>query len=339
MFRLNIVNNLVNSAFMSSFKLNDSTLWHAIVGHVHIKRMQDMSRDGLIPAFDMDTEKCKICTLTKITKKHFQSVKRETKVLELIHSDLCDLHAIPTLRNKKYFVAFIDDAFRDAIFDENRFSSIPKLRWRSLINGTDDEPKIFDEAIKSEDGFRPKSGIYYFYTYALVARISAIRLLIALSSIYNLIIRQMDVKITFLNGELDQEVYINQPYGFIMPVMKTSGYLLNQAENCVHSKFNESGKRVITCLYVDDMLIFGNDQDQVDLIKEFLSSRFSMKDMGDADVILGIRIKYESNGILISQSYYIEKRLKIFNYFDCTPVSTPMDTSEKLGPNNGQVVS
>nr|GEU98824.1 zinc finger, CCHC-type [Tanacetum cinerariifolium] len=77
----------------------------------------------------------------------------------------------------------------------------------------------------------------------------------------------------------------------------------------------------------------------VDLTKEFLSSRFSMKDIGETDVILGIRIKHESNVIAISQSRYIEKVLKKINYFDCTPVSTPMDTSEKLMPNNGQVVS
>ncbi|GJX58835.1 zinc finger, CCHC-type containing protein [Tanacetum coccineum] len=64
-----------------------------------------------------------------------------------------------------------------------------------------------------------------------------------------------------------------------------------------------------------------------------------MKDMGEADVILGIRIKHESNGITISLSHYIKKVLKKFNYFDCTSVSTLMDTSEKLMPNNGQVVS
>ncbi|GKG14441.1 zinc finger, CCHC-type containing protein, partial [Tanacetum coccineum] len=80
-------------------------------------------------------------------------------------------------------------------------------------------------------------------------------------------------------------------------------------------------------------------QVQVDLTKEFLSSRFSMKDMKEADVIMGIRIKHESNRIAISQPHYIEKVLKKFNYFDCTPVSTPMDTSEKLMPNNGQAVS
>nr|GEV60884.1 zinc finger, CCHC-type [Tanacetum cinerariifolium] len=64
-----------------------------------------------------------------------------------------------------------------------------------------------------------------------------------------------------------------------------------------------------------------------------------MKDIGEDDVIVGIRIKRESNGISISQSYYIEKVLKKFNYFDCTLVSTPIDTSEKLIPNNGQAIS
>ncbi|GJU54272.1 zinc finger, CCHC-type containing protein [Tanacetum coccineum] len=121
-------------------------------------------------------------------------------------------------------------------------------------------------------------------------------------------------------------------------VVLSNGYLLNHVDKCVYSKFDESGKGVIIYLYVDDMLIFGTDRVQVDLTKIFLSSRFSMKDMGKADVILGIRIKHESNGITISQSYYIEKVLKKFNYFDCTLVSTPMDTSKKLMPNNGILV-
>ncbi|GKD75346.1 zinc finger, CCHC-type containing protein [Tanacetum coccineum] len=112
MFKLNIVSDNISSAFMSTFKLNVSILWHARLCHVHFKRMQDMSKDGLILAFDMETKKCKTFMLTKITKKPFQNVKRETEVLELIHSDLCDLHATPSLRNKKYFVAFIDDASR-----------------------------------------------------------------------------------------------------------------------------------------------------------------------------------------------------------------------------------
>ncbi|GJR10014.1 zinc finger, CCHC-type containing protein [Tanacetum coccineum] len=310
----NIVNDVGKSAFMSTFKLNESIIWHARMGHVHFKRMQDMSKDGLIPAFDMDTEKCKTYMLTKITKKSFQNVKRETEVLELIHSDLCDFHATPSLENKKYFVIFIDDAFSiPKLLDiggsvvleevtEEVVTQQPELKLRKskrnttpknfgpgfqlyLTEGTrdevsdqhsycfnvDDDPKIFDEAIKShyvafwkkaindemDSGFKQKPGIDYFDTYAPVACMRIIRLLIAISSIHILIIHQMDVKTAFLNGELDEEVYMNQPQGFIMPD-------------------NEN--------------------------KEFLSSRFSMKDIGEADVILDIKIKSKSNGIAISQS-------------------------------------
>ncbi|GJY63373.1 zinc finger, CCHC-type containing protein [Tanacetum coccineum] len=171
---------------------------------------------------------------------------------------------------------------RDAIFDENRFSSIHRPSQRSLINGTNDDEVladlppgckwIFKRKLKVDGTiekfkdrlviqcFRQKSKINYFDTYAPVAHINTIRLLIALTSIHNLIIHQIDVKTTFLNGEMDEK-----------------------APKKWHQQF-----------------------DEVDLTKEFLSSRFSMKDMGEADVFL---------------------------------VSTPMDTSEKMRPNNGQAVS
>ncbi|GJU81748.1 zinc finger, CCHC-type containing protein [Tanacetum coccineum] len=366
-------------------------------------------------------------------------------------NDLCDLHATPSLGNKKYVVTFIDDAsrfcyvyllhskdetldkfkvfktkvelqqgslikrfrtdrgsergietifvryaehskayrfyviepndsvainsiieLRDAIFDEHRFSSVPRQsepelrkskRHRTpkdfgpefqlyLIEGTrdevsdqpsycfnvEDDPKTFDEAIKLQTSSLQMD----LQKKDEVTRISTIRLLIAMASIHNLIIHHMYVKIDFLNRELEEEVYMNQPLGFILlgnenKVCKLikSLYGLKQAPN----KFDASGKGVIICLYVNDMLIFGTDQVQVDLTKEFLSSRFSMKDMGEADVILGIRIKHKSNGIAISQSHYIEKVLKKFNYFDCTPVSTPLDTCEKLMPNRGVAVT
>ncbi|CAM8917015.1 unnamed protein product [Rhodiola kirilowii] len=122
-------------------------------------------------------------------------------------------------------------------------------------------------------------------------------------------------------------------------VILSSGFKLNQADKCIYSKFDNSGNGVIICLYVDDMLIFGNNQKQVDLAKDFLSSSFAMKDMGEADVILGIRIKRENKGITLSQSHYVEKVLKKFNYLNCSPISTPMDTSVKILPNMGEAVS
>ncbi|GKB27606.1 zinc finger, CCHC-type containing protein [Tanacetum coccineum] len=108
------------------------------------------------------------------------------------------------------------------------------LLQHSYCFNVEDDPKTFDEAIKSQDvTFWKKAindemksimgnntwvlvdlppGIDYFDTYALVARISTIRLLIAMTSIHNLIIHQMDVKIAFLNGDLDEEIYMNQPH-------------------------------------------------------------------------------------------------------------------------------
>nr|GEV32324.1 zinc finger, CCHC-type [Tanacetum cinerariifolium] len=129
-------------------------------------------------------------------------------------------------------------------------------------------------------GFRQKEGINFFDTYAPIAMISTIRLLLALAAINDLVIHQMDVKATFLNGDLDEKIYMKQPGGFVM-----SGH--ESKLTSVYSKFDASGKRVIICLHVDDMLIFGTDQYQLNKIKEFLSSKFDMKDLGEAEVILG----------------------------------------------------
>ncbi|GJX83877.1 zinc finger, CCHC-type containing protein [Tanacetum coccineum] len=72
-----------------------------------------MSKMSLIPAFDMTHESCKTYMLTKITTRQpFKGVNRESKVLDLIHSDLCDFHANPSLGHNKYVITFIDDASR-----------------------------------------------------------------------------------------------------------------------------------------------------------------------------------------------------------------------------------
>ena len=71
-------------------------MWHACLGHVHYKHMIAMSKDNLIPEFDINLEKCNTSLLTKITRQHFKEVKRYSNVLKLIHSDLSDFHATPS---------------------------------------------------------------------------------------------------------------------------------------------------------------------------------------------------------------------------------------------------
>ncbi|GJY93091.1 zinc finger, CCHC-type containing protein [Tanacetum coccineum] len=444
--RLNIVNDNIASAFMSTSKRNDSILWYARLGHVHFKRMQDMSKDGLIPAFDMDTEKCKTCMLPKITKKLFQNVKRKTEVLELIHGNLCDLHATPSLGNKKYFVTFIDDASRlcyvyllhtkDEALDKFKiFKTEVKLQQGSLIkrfrtdrggeymdslhiqsvgiihettapytlqqNGISERKikavvRLYDPKIKTLG----KRGIEcIFVGYAEHSKAFRVYVIEPNKSVsINSIIKSRDVifdenifslvprpSLRIPNGTEDtgtrDEVSDQHSYCFNVEddpktfneamKLQTScykwifkrklkvdgtiekfkarlviqsfrqksgidyfdtyalvGFIMHGNENKVCKlikslyglkKFDESGKKDIICLYVDDMLIFSTDQVQVDLTKEFLSSRFSIKDMGEADVILCTRIKHESNRIAIYQSYYIEKVVGYLMYaITCT---------------------
>nr|KAJ0211662.1 hypothetical protein LSAT_V11C400220750 [Lactuca sativa] len=217
-------------------------------------------------------------------------------------------------------------------------------------------------------GFRQKEDVDFFDTYAPVARISTIKILLALVAIHNLVIHQMDVKSAFLNGDLDEEIYMKQPEGFVIPgnehkvcklkkslyglkqtpkkwhqkfddVVLSNGFALNQADKCVYRIFDTSSKGVMICLYVNDMLIYGTDLEEVDKTKKFLSSGFEMKELGEAEVILGIRIKQGNNGISNSQSHYIEKILKKFNFENCFPVSTPIDPTLNLLPNKGSLVS
>jgi len=99
-------------------------------------------------------------------------------------------------------------------------------------------------------------------------------------------------------------------------VVLFNGFALNQADKCMYTKFDTKGIKI--CPYVDDMLIFGTDQEQVDKTKKFLSSSFNMKDLGEAEVILGITIKKGNNVIFISQAHYIEKILNKFNFENCS---------------------
>ncbi|OMO94271.1 Reverse transcriptase, RNA-dependent DNA polymerase [Corchorus capsularis] len=165
-------------------------------------------------------------------------------------------------------------------------------------------------------GFTQNKGIDYFGTYSPVARITSIRVLFALASIYKLHIHQMDVKTAFLNGDLKEEVYMEQPEGFILPgnenkvcklvkslyglkqapkqwhekfdtAILSFGFRHNTADKCIYSKIT-SEYGVVICLYVDDMLIFGTNMIGINETKKFLTSTFKMKDLKEVDTILGV---------------------------------------------------
>ena len=94
-----------------------------------------------------------------------------------------------------------------------------------------------------------------------------------------------------------------------------------------------------TYLYVDDILIFGKNLEVIIETKIFLCSNFDMKDLGVADVILGIKLIKLDNVFILTQSHYVEKLLKRFNYYEVKFVLTPYDPNQHLKKNQGESVS
>nr|CAN83486.1 hypothetical protein VITISV_019986 [Vitis vinifera] len=121
-------------------------------------------------------------------------------------------------------------------------------------------------------------------------------------------------------------------------MLVTNGYSINNADKCIYNKY-EDNTCVVICLYVDDMLIFGTSLEVVCETKKFLGSKFDMKDLGEAEVILGIKIIRTPNGLKLSQEHYIEKILRKFEHFDCKPLSTPYDPSSQLKKNRKHSVA
>jgi hypothetical protein len=111
------------------------------------------------------------------------------------------------------------------------------------------------------------------------------------------------------------------------------GFVVNEADKCVYYRYG-GREGVILCLYVDDILILETSLDVIKETKDFQSNNFGMKDLGEADVILNIKLLRECNGgITLVQSHYVEKVLSRFGFSECEPTPTPYDPSNLLKKN------
>ena len=208
-------------------------------------------------------------------------------------------------------------------------------------------------------GYTQTYGIDYTYTFALVAKINTVRVLLSIAANLDWPLQQFDVKNAFLHGELSEEVYMDLPPGCMIPEvhcqkvckLKKSLYGLKQSPRAWFGRFTKSmrsfgyyqsnsdhtlflkkqhGKITALIVYVDDMVVTGNDPNERKALQSYLSSKFEMKDLGHLKYFLGIEVSRCDKGIFLSQRKYALDLLQETGMLTCQPANTPVDEGLKL---------
>ena len=169
-------------------------------------------------------------------------------------------------------------------------------------------------------GCNQKESIDFNEIFSPVVRHTSIRVLLAFVALFDLELEQLDVKTTFLHGELKEEIYMEQPEGFIVPrkehfiyrlkkslyglkqaprqwykrfdsFMIGQGYCGSQFDDCIYFQTFQDGSFIYLLLYVDDMLIASRDKFSIKKLKTQLSNEFEMKELGATKKILGMEFR------------------------------------------------
>lgn len=211
-------------------------------------------------------------------------------------------------------------------------------------------------------GYAQEAGVDYDETFSPVVRNSSLRLLLAFAVDNEYKLKHLDVDTAFLNGDLDEEVFMQQPVGFTQEngkvcLLKKSLYGLKQAsrawnkrldetlkglgfsrtssESCVYTKLFASSELVILAVYVDDIVLLHKNDMTYDTVKHDLRNYFGIKDLGNLNYFLSLNVNYENGVVEINQKTFIIDLLKRFNMQQCKTFDTPL-ASSKLEPGTGE---
>uniref|UniRef100_A0A2N9HCS5 Integrase catalytic domain-containing protein n=1 Tax=Fagus sylvatica TaxID=28930 RepID=A0A2N9HCS5_FAGSY len=299
---------------------------------------------------------------TKHTKK---GATRSTKLLEIIHTDICGPFDTPSFVNA--LEVYITEVERQL----ERNVKIIRLdrggEYYEKYCESGQYPGPFAKLLEKHDicaqytmpGTPQQNGVAERRNRTLMD-MDSLRIIMALVAHYDLELHQMDVKTTFLNRSLEEEVYMDQLEGFSIEgkehlacKLKKSIYRLKQASRQWYLKFNDiitsfgfkenivdrciylkvsGSKFIFLILYVDDILLASSDLGILHETKKFLSKNFEMKDMDEATYVIGIEIfRDRSRGILgLSQKAYIERVLERFKMENCSASVAPIQKGDKF---------
>ena len=213
-------------------------------------------------------------------------------------------------------------------------------------------------------GFTQSYGIDYQENFAPVAKLNTVRVLLSLAANLDWSLHQLDVKNAFLNGDLEEEVYMDIPAGLettsnfnkvcrlrkslyglkqslrawferFTKVVKGYGFVQCQSDHTLFVKHFLEGKLAILIVYVDDIILTGNHEGKIDLLKKLLTKEFEIKDLGNLKYFLGMEIARSKKGIAVSQRKYVLDLLNETGMLGCKPAETPMDSTIKLEESDG----
>ena len=196
-----------------------------------------------------------------------------------------------------------------------------------------------------------QQGIDFEEVFAPVARLESVRLLLAHAASQGWAVHHMDVKSAFLNGVLQEQVYVEQPPGFVLRGHENKVlhlvkalYGLRQAPRAWYAKLDSSlielgfqrstfehtvylrdtgDRRLVVGVYVDDLVITGGNDDDISAFKEEMKSKFQMSDLGLLHYYLGLKVTQSDTGITVCQSAYAAKILESRAWLAATPATRP----------------
>ncbi|KAJ0941493.1 putative RNA-directed DNA polymerase [Helianthus annuus] len=202
-------------------------------------------------------------------------------------------------------------------------------------------------------GYVQRKGVDFDEAFAPVARLETIRLLLALAAKEGWVVHHLDVKSAFLNGDLEEEVYVSQPDGFVIEKKENCVYKLRKAlyglrqaprawnakldktlkdmgfKRCsqeqVVYKLQKSKSDLIVGVYVDDLIVTGADETKIKEFKEKMKKVFDMSDLGKLSYYLGIEVEQSEKVIVLKQTRYAKKILKSAGMLECNPSKWPME--------------
>jgi histone deacetylase 1/2 len=213
-------------------------------------------------------------------------------------------------------------------------------------------------------GYKQRYGLDYEDTFSPVVQIATIRLVLSIDVSRGWPMRQLDVQNTFLHGDLEEEVYMRQPPGFessshpgFVCKLDKAIYGLKQAPRAWYSRlssklidlgfkasksdmslfiYSKGDVVIFMLIYVDDIIVTGNSMDAILALLRNLKQDFALKDLGDLHYFLGIEVRKDTKGIVLSQEKYARDILSRVGMLNCKVTSTPLSATEKLSRYEGE---